>query len=103
MSENRAWPPLHPQIDVRAASTMKSLANNSEQLFSRPNGLFEIEVAESGLLGWVGTEDDCLKGDNQLQKHISAYHDHLEPYDQDKNKENYRASFLLVVPAVQNS
>jgi hypothetical protein len=57
------------------------------------------------LLGGVGIEDACLKGDNQLQEHISVYHDHPEPskYDQGKAKNNYRSSFLSVVPPIQSS
>jgi hypothetical protein len=67
MSDSRAWPPLDPHIDVRVASTVNNLANNSEQLFSKPNGLVEIEVAEIGSQGkaldviahWKSQLTDC--------------------------------------------
>ncbi|KAG5659500.1 hypothetical protein KAF25_002059 [Fusarium avenaceum] len=97
MSENKAWPSSHPEIGVRTVSTLNNLAKNSEQVFSKPNELFEIEVAE---IGSQGTEEACLKGENQLQEHLSVYHDHLEPskYDQGRTKNNYRASFFLLEP-----
>ncbi|KAI6749335.1 hypothetical protein HG530_015174 [Fusarium avenaceum] len=100
MSENKAWPSSRPEIDVRAVSTSNNLAKNSEQVFSKPNELFEIEVAEIGSQGGVGTEEACLKGENQLQEHLSVYHDHLEPSkcDQGRTKNNYRASFFLLEP-----
>lgn len=53
MSENRAWPSSHPEIDVHAVSTLNNLAKNTEEVFSKPNGLFEIEVAEIGSQGKV--------------------------------------------------
>lgn len=51
MSGNKAWPSSHPEIDVRAVSTLSNLAKNTEQVFSKPNELFEIEVAEIGSQG----------------------------------------------------
>lgn len=40
------WPLPNTQYDVRAASAAERLVRSDEKVFSNPNELFEIQVAE---------------------------------------------------------
>ncbi|KAI1044238.1 hypothetical protein LB505_008657 [Fusarium chuoi] len=71
MSAKKTWPPGCTRDDLRSTQSAQILEATSDQLFSSPDGLFEVEVAE--VTSQATKLFSALRVFPQIYRHIGAF------------------------------